>query len=64
MNLFNVGTMTKEDQFILDELTEQKVWWEKQIEDCEKKKEYYERELFKANRLIEIVQRGIKEDKK
>ena len=56
--------MTKEDQFILEELTEQKIWWEKQIEDCEKKKEYYERELFKANRLIEIVQRGIKEGEK
>lgn len=56
--------MTKEDQFILDELTEQKVLWEKRVEECEKKKEYYERELFKANRLIEIVQRGIKEGEK
>ena len=30
--------MTKEDQFILDELTEQKVWWEKQTKNVRKRR--------------------------
>ena len=54
-----INDMEDRDQFILDELIEQRSWWEKQIEDCENKKKYYEIELAKANRLIEVFESKI-----
>ena len=53
--------MEDRDQYILDELIAQRSWWEKQIEDCDKKKKYYENELAKANRLIEVFESKINE---
>ena len=55
--------MKYQDQYILNELIEQRTWWEKQIEDCEKKKKAYEHELAKANRLIEVFESRTKDGK-
>lgn len=52
------------DQDIMNELTYQRDWWEKQIEDCDKKRKAYEVELAKANRLIELLHHKMMEDKK
>jgi hypothetical protein len=54
-----IKDMEDKDQFILDELIEQRSWWEKQIKDCENKKKCYEIELAKANRLIEVFESKI-----
>lgn len=49
------------DEEILEELTSQKRCWEKNIEECSEKLNGYKKELFKTNRLIELVQNRIKE---
>ena len=52
--------MTEEE--ILDELLSQRDWWEKQLETCQKELDNYKKELFKVNRLIELLQLKIQED--
>lgn len=42
------------DEEILDELINQKAWWEKQIAETTEKLENFKNELTKTNRLIEV----------
>lgn len=42
-----------DEKEIYDELIGQRAWWEKQLQNCLKKADYYKRELEKCNRLIE-----------
>jgi hypothetical protein len=47
------------DQEILDELIGHRACWEKGIDECQKKLEYYKTELAKTNRLIEVFSQRI-----
>ena len=44
------------DQEILEELTDQRDWWKKAIEDAQKKVADYRKELAKVERLIELLE--------
>lgn len=44
------------DKEILDELISQKDWWEYRIKECHEKETEYKKELYKTNRLIELIQ--------
>ena len=48
------------DKEILDELIDQKAWWEKCIKETTEKLENFKKEAAKTNRLIEVFQKRIK----
>ena len=44
------------DEYILNELRDQKTWWENEIDKLQKKLKDYGIELAKVNRLIEVFE--------
>lgn len=50
------------DKEILDELINQRDWWEKAVDREQKKLEDFKAELAKTNRLIELLELKIKMD--
>ena len=43
------------DKEILEELINQRSWWEERIDECKAKLNEYELELAKVKRLIELI---------
>lgn len=52
------------DKEILYELRAQRHWWETQLEKAEAKVSEYEEQVSKVTRLINLLERKIKEDER
>lgn len=51
------------DKEILEELRDQRTWWEKHLEEAEKKASEYKTQISKVNRLIFLLEIKIREGK-